>query len=117
MKPQDAERFAQSHFCPDCRLASKLHARWLGSMQDGHGDYQVWCRPCGRTDGFVTLKDLGLKTPGQLWRENPDSVPVPMANRLADKYRTLIEAETEGLPPELQQAARERYLGRPPKTT
>lgn len=112
---QRLERWAHSHMCPDCRLKSVLTVRWLGSLNDGRGDFEVWCPPCGRTGGFAKPKDLGIKSATEMWRENPDSVPIPMANRFADKFRRQIVTETEGLPPELQAIARERYLGKAAK--
>lgn len=108
MDLRTAERYARGHRCPDCWPKSLLIAFW-DSRANTHA---IRCGGCGTTDMGLFEK---IKSLTAIWRENPDSLPIPMANRFADKYRHQIEAETEGLRPELQTIARERYLGRPPK--
>ncbi len=100
-----AEQTVRTHDCPDCPR-NVLVNRWNRELQH----YEAACPNCGRTDGFRRRKSLTA-----VWRENPDSVPIEVANKMADKHRDEIEAVAEGLPPELAEAVRERYFGPQPK--
>lgn len=88
--------------CHDCGWSSVLVTHWNAA----EGSYEILCGTCQRND-LEPRKSLT-----QLWREDPGSVPIHIANRFADKYRKDIEAVAEGLPDELAKVIREKYLGR-----
>lgn len=95
---------AQSHECGACGDHSRLAVRW-----NGKGD-ECWCPACGATDGF-----RWRETTTAQWFRAPESIPVQIANRLAEKYHDEIEALAEGLPPELAEVVRQKYFGLPIK--
>ncbi len=97
-----AAHYAETHLCPNCGQKSALVVRW--SMEAIN--YEVYCGICKATDGFIKPKSLTA-----MWRENPESVPVTVANRMANKHRKTIESEIEGLPDDLAATIRKKYLG------
>ncbi len=72
-----AGHYAETHLCPNCGQSAALVVRWSASA----GQYEVYCPRCKATDGFASPKSLTA-----MWRENPESVPVTVANRLQTKY-------------------------------
>lgn len=61
--------------CANCRDKSQLVLRWF------QGKYEVWCPVCLNRADFRERKSLT-----QMWREDPGSVPITVANRLRDKH-------------------------------
>ena len=99
----DLERYAKTHRCPTCQGKSRLEVRWY------LGQYQCYCPLCRSTGPFEKAeKSLYLQ-----WRDNPQSVPVHVANRLADKYEREIDEVLAGLPPDLAGIVEEKYRGLP----
>ncbi len=103
---QMAFELAKSQRCIICKWRSQLVARWNGQANS----YEVVCGLCGNPDRFEWIPSLTA-----LWRRNPDSIPVTVANRLASRHRADIEAVAEGLPPELAAVVREKYFGPEPR--
>lgn len=68
------EKFAGQHECKKCKDDSRLQVRWL------QGKFQVWCPVCSNTFDFDRIKSWT-----QMWREDPDSVPLTIANKLEKK--------------------------------
>ncbi len=97
------DALVKSHECPDCRHTSALVSRWNAS----DNSYEVVCGRCKRGDGFTVKPSLYRQ-----WRKNPQSLPVHIANRFADKHMDEIEEVAGALPPELGETIRERYLGK-----
>lgn len=102
----ELEAFARAHRCAHCRDASRLEVR---VNRDTPRLGEVWCPRCRSTSGFIGRG----KSLTQQWWENPDSLPIATANRLADKHRAEVEQVAGGLPEELGRAVREKYLGVP----
>lgn len=98
----DLERFVQNHQCQRCGDQSLLVVRW--SPDDNA--HAVLCPRCGNGVHFTKPESLTAR-----WKRDPGSVPITVANRLANKHRTSIEAEIEGLPDDLAKSIREKYLG------
>ena len=96
------QRFIQTHQCSSCKGGSMLVNRWDGAANT----HEVMCPKCGEREHFTRPRSLTAA-----WRENPDSVPVAVANVMQRKHRKTIEAEIEGLPDELAAVIREKYLG------
>lgn len=71
-----AYRLEQSHQCADCGPRYALVTRWNGSRNS----LEVVCGQC-HGERFARRKSVT-----QQWRDDPDSVPVHVANRLADKH-------------------------------
>ncbi len=67
----------RSHQCADCKRDALLVTRW----SPAEGSYEVYCPRCGNGERFLTPKSLT-----QQWREDPDSVPPHIANKLESKY-------------------------------
>ena len=103
---QTADYLTKTHRCPTCQFRSQLIAAWHGAT----GQYNVRCGVCGQSDDFEPIPSLT-----QMWRNNPDSVPITIANRLAKRHGRDIEAVAEGLPPELAAGVREKYFGPQPE--
>ena len=103
----EAEQLVKTHHCSVCRHKATLVARTVpGDLRR----LDVVCGGCGSDEHLQRDKSFT-----QRWRENPDSVPVHTANKLANKHHTEIEAVAEGLPPELAEVVRGRYFGLPSK--
>ncbi len=104
---RDLERFVQTHTCLCCGPEALLVVRWNGK----ENNHQVYCPKCGNTEHFAKPRSLT-----QMWKDDPGSVPITVANRMAHKHRESIESEIEGLPDDLAATIREKYLGLPDKT-
>lgn len=72
-----ARTLETSHRCPTCRNSARLVCRWNGPANS----YEVVCGRCGQGERFEARKSLT-----QQWRDDPESVPVHVANRLELKY-------------------------------
>ena len=66
-----------THRCPKCKHRSALVTRWNAAAES----YEVACGVCGEDQRFERQKSVT-----QMWRENPDSVPVHTAAKLEEKY-------------------------------
>lgn len=67
----------RSHYCPDCKDRARIVVRRnFETRRD-----EAVCGGCGRRECFVKRKSIT-----QVWRENPEAVPVEIANTLARKY-------------------------------
>ena len=88
----------------------KVHPKgWLVTVWDPKANgYAVICRDCHRlgdlVDHFERRKSLIAQ-----WIEDPESVPVHVANRLAKEYHDDVERSIEGLPDDVRKAIREKY--------
>ena len=94
------QQVARSHQCANCRDRSVLLVRHKPNGEQ----WEVYCC-CGETDRFVKPESLT-----SMWRRDPGSVNVAVANRLARKYESEIESVAEGLPAELAETVRRQYL-------
>ncbi len=97
-----AAKYAETHLCPNCGQSAVLVVRWSAAASN----YEVYCAICKATEGFLKPKSLTA-----MWRADPGSVPITVANRMANKHRKSIESEIEGLPDDLAATIREKYLG------
>ena len=91
-----------SHRSATCRWHSALVARWSATASS----YEIVCPVCGNVERFEPIPSLTA-----MWKRDPGSVPITVANRLAKRHRADIEAVAEGLPPELAATVREKYFG------
>ncbi len=71
------QRRANSYYCADCGPRAILVVRW-NAVENSH---EIVCGKCRQGEHFERRKSLT-----QIWRENPDAVPITMANKLERKY-------------------------------
>ncbi len=101
---RELERFANTHRCANCGDQSLLVVRWSAAANS----HELWCPRCETTDEESFKRPESLT---QMWKRDPGSVPVTVANRMAHKHRKTIESEIEGLPDDLAATIRDKYLG------
>ncbi len=73
----EAERLTKTHHCARCGHRALLVARAV----PGRPELDVVCGGCNSDEHLTRSKSLT-----QIWRENPDAVPVHTANKLEAKY-------------------------------
>ncbi|RJQ44387.1 MAG: hypothetical protein C4534_06565 [Gaiellales bacterium] len=95
---EEAQKLKKRMECKSCEDKSRLDVRFL------KGSFDLWCPLCGNNTEFREQKSLT-----QMWRENPDSVPLTVANKLEKKYggsrmsdTALVKADEKALMERIQ---------------
>ncbi len=72
---ETAQKMAKTHECSTCGYKSSLVVRFY------QGQFDLYCPICKNGEHFAKKKSIT-----QMWREDPGSVPLTIANKLEKKY-------------------------------